>query len=267
MDQRWSEEDSTFYRQIAAIGVPEREEQIATLLALLPYGREQQFRAVELGCGEGALSYAVLHCFPRASVLALDGSRAMRERAAAVLAPFGDRARVEPFDLNSAAWLPQLDGAGCVLSSLCLHHLPGERKQELFRAVAGRISPQGALLIADLVEPQRPEARELFADTWDEDARSQSHSKTGSLEWFEVFRKIEWNYYRFPDAADQPSPLFDQLCWLRDAGFAVVDCFWMRAGHALYGGYTSGTRPGGESVTWADARRSAQAALRVLVMG
>ena len=29
----------------------------------------------------------------------------------------------------------------------------------------------------------------------------------------------------------------DQLDWLREAGLSTVDCFWMQAGHAIYGGY------------------------------
>jgi len=34
-----------------------------------------------------------------------------------------------------------------------------------------------------------------------------------------------------------PYRVFDQLKWLEEAGFSAVDCFWMRAGHAIYGGY------------------------------
>ena len=40
-----------------------------------------------------------------------------------------------------------------------------------------------------------------------------------------------------PDPADHPSALFHHLVWLKHAGFAVVDCFWMHAGHAVYGGF------------------------------
>jgi hypothetical protein len=48
------------------------------------------------------------------------------------------------------------------------------------------------------------------------------------------------DYYRHPDPLDRPSGLFEQLRWLAEAGFTGVDCFWMSAGHAVYGGYTSG---------------------------
>ena len=39
------------------------------------------------------------------------------------------------------------------------------------------------------------------------------------------------------EAGEMPYRVFDQLKWLEEAGFSVVDCFWMRAGHAIYGGY------------------------------
>ena len=40
-----------------------------------------------------------------------------------------------------------------------------------------------------------------------------------------------------PHPVDQPSSLFAQLRWLADAGLTDVECFWMQAGHAIYGGY------------------------------
>ena len=130
-----------------------------------------------------------------------------------------------------------LDGADVVVSSLCVHHLNGEGKRDLFAAVHDRLSARGCLLIADLVLPQREEARKLFAATWDRSARERSIAQTGDTALFDLFVREHWNYYSYPDPFDQPSPLFDQLRWLDEAGFAVVDCFWMQAGHAIYGGY------------------------------
>src|SRR5437763_1842589 len=55
---------------------------------------------------------------------------------------------------------------------------------------------------------------------------------------FARFEAGGWNFYRgTPDACDQPSRLDDQLRWLGEAGLAPVDCFWMRAGHAVFGGW------------------------------
>ena len=62
-------------------------------------------------------------------------------------------------------------------------------------------------------------------------------ARSGSYELRRRFEAEHWNYYRYPDPVDHPSGLFEQLLWLREAGFAAVDCFWMYAGHAVYGGY------------------------------
>ena len=50
-----------------------------------------------------------------------------------------------------------------------------------------------------------------------------------------------------------PSPLFDQLAWLSEAGFEPVDCFWLLAGHAVYGGYKNGAKSNGERISYGEA--------------
>lgn len=257
----WTESDSKFYQAIAAVAVPARVEQMAALLTLLPFRRIEPFRAVELGCGEGRLSQALLDCFPRTAVVALDGSPEMRRQAAGRLSRFDSRVSVQPFELTAMDWLPHLEAADCVLASLCLHHLDDTEKQQLFAAIFNHLSRRGVFLIADLVKPQRPEAGELFASTWDRLAEAQSIAQAGSPQGFEQFVEAQWNYYHFDDPVDKPSPLFDQLIWLKIAGFAVVDCFWLQAGHAIYGGYKMGPGQAGGDLPFTDALRSAQIAL------
>jgi tRNA (cmo5U34)-methyltransferase len=260
----WTEEDSKRYQELAAVAVPAREEQMAALLALLPFRRDEPFRAVELGCGEGFLTLALLECFPQASIAALDGSPEMRARATDRVRRFGPRAHVGAFDLGATDWLQRLPAFDCVLSSLCLHHLPGDERRRLFAAISRSLSPRGALLIADLVAPQRSEAREFYASTWDRLAQAQSVSKTGATRLYDNFIRERWNHYRYPDPVDQPSPLFAQLTWLKEAGFAVVDCFWLQAGHAIYGGYKAPDEATAPRVSFAAALRAVQAALQAM---
>ena len=259
----WTEDDSRLYRELASVAVPARDEQIATLLSLLAFDRTEPFRAVELGSGEGALSFALLDRYPRATVLGLDGSPSMRARAARTLARFQGRFESRPFDLASADWRHGLDAADCVVSSLCVHHLSGADKQKLFADVCRRTSARGRLLLADIVQPQRPEAWRLFGDGWDRVTRAQAVEKTGAARLFDRFREEQWNYFHTPDPYDTPSPLFDQLTWLKAAGFAVADCFWLHCGHAIYGGYKS-RADRGTPVPFADALRSARAGLRAV---
>jgi tRNA (cmo5U34)-methyltransferase len=232
------------------VAVPARAEQLATLLALLPFSPDTPFHLVEIGCGEGILSAALLACFPQTTVTALDGSAQMCAVTRQRLQQFGNRAHVSLFDLASAAWYPHLHHADAVLSSLCLHHLADAAKRALYAEIHRRTSPRAALLVADLVAPAHPLVNALFAATWDRAAAAQSLAHTGSLEGFARFQQAEWNHYRYPDPVDQPSPLFDQLQWLKAAGFAVVDCFWMQAGHAIFGGFKTKAAPDGERLAF-----------------
>jgi SAM-dependent methyltransferase len=262
----WTEEASEIYRRLSAVAVPSRAEQMATVLALLPFGREASFRAVDLASGEGPLSYALLAAFPNSTVLALDGSASMRHRAQAHLQRFGSRAQVAAFELGSPDWYPYLEGAACAVSSLCVHHLRGEQKQRLFAAVYARLASPGALILADLIEPQRAEGREVFRGQLDGRAREQA-SAAGAPEIYAQYQERGWNHYRCPSPRDHPSGLFEQLQWLSEAGFEAVDCFWLRAGHAVYGGYKGrgdGARP---ALGYEDACESAREALRAIAEG
>lgn len=240
----WDEDASQTFLGTADLFVPARAEQMATLVGLIPAERDEAFTVVELGSGEGALAREMLGAFPRCSYLALDGSAAMREHARTVLAQYADRLELRPFELADAEWrhaLPQ--PLRCVVSSLVIHHLPGEGKRQLFAELAGRLEPGGALLIADIVEPESERIARVYAQQYDAIVREQSVALFGDLRGYEQFEALRWNYFAYdygkgPESGDYPSPLADQLEWLRAAGFTTADCFWLRAGHAVYGGYT-----------------------------
>jgi SAM-dependent methyltransferase len=238
-----------------AVFVPSRDEQLAMLCALVPGRPDEAFAVAELGAGAGVLARAVLEAFPRCRYLALDGSPTMREQLARTLAGHGERVEVRAFDLGARDWRVALPSPlRCVLASLVVHHLPGAGKRRLFADLARRLEPGGALLLGDVVEPASPSAREAFARQWEDAARAQSLALTGGLDAFGRFETGGWNFYRgTPEPHDQPSRLDEQLRWLRQAGFATVDCFWMRAGHAIFGGWLAPRRGGGRAP--APARR------------
>jgi tRNA (cmo5U34)-methyltransferase len=232
----WTEGDSQLYREIADVAVPRRHEMIATLVTAVPFSSNEPFTILELGSGDGRLAAALLTVFPRATLTALDGSASMREETSRRLSVFGDRARVAAFDVAALDWWDRMFGVDLIVSSLTLHHLNDAKKQYLYKAAAERLSPRGALIVADVIDPQHPAARRLAADQWDALARSQAEA-VGAPQLFERFVEARWNHFRFPDEADQPSALFHHLVWLRHAGFSAVDCCWLAAGHAVFAGF------------------------------
>jgi tRNA (cmo5U34)-methyltransferase len=124
------------FRKLGAVAVPRRAEQTAALLTPLPFEAESSFWVLDVGCGEGWLAAAVLEAWPEAGVLALDGDEAMLSEAARRLRTYGARASVERFELSSDEWLGRVEGAGAVLSSLCIHHLDGDPRGRCSRRSA-----------------------------------------------------------------------------------------------------------------------------------
>lgn len=237
----WSEDDSAAFLDAGDSYVPARELQIATICDAIP-PRSGPIDLVELCCGEGLLSEALLERLPQAHLLALDGSAAMLAAAARRLARYDGRVTVTPFDLAAADWRRFPRPPHAVVSSLAIHHLDAAGKQRLYRDMAAALAPGGALVIADLVEAATEEGRRISAAHWDAAVRERSRLRFGDERALDEFRRRRWNYYDDPDADpdDQPSPLLDQLRWLETAGLERADVHWLRAGHAIF----SARKPG-----------------------
>jgi trans-aconitate methyltransferase len=236
----WTEADSRTYIELADVAVAGRREANEMLVSLIPAERGESFRLVELACGEGALLERILERFPAAEGLGLDGSDLMLAQAKARLARFGERVRVASFDLAARDWIEDLPApVRCIVSSLAIHHIDGPAKQSLFGALASRLEPGGALLICDLVRPASDLVRRAFSEQWQNIAREQSQALTGSATAYDEAVAEGWDAFTTeePEPGEMPSRLYEQLHWLQEAGLSQVDCFWMRAGVAIYGGY------------------------------
>ncbi|HTG33236.1 MAG TPA: methyltransferase domain-containing protein [Thermoanaerobaculia bacterium] len=239
MDERtpgWDEHDSHDFIDLGRFFVPDREEQVAAVLDMVPDPGDGLL--VDLCCGEGLLSRALLERFPRARVLAMDLSPAMLEHTRVALAACGERFTTRQFDLADRSWRSFPEPVRAFVSSLAVHHLDGEGKRELFLDLAAALAPGGAVVIADLVKPATPASHQLAARAWDGAVRRRSLELAGHLGPYDKFRDERWNLYAdpAPDPIDQPSPLLDQLRWLEAAGLTGVDVYWLKAGHAVFGG-------------------------------
>lgn len=239
----WSEEDSASFIRFAEHFVPDRAEQMAVVSEMVgPLGGGL---ALDLCSGPGVLSARLLADHPRSRVVGLDVSDTMLEESRRALADYGDRYTTEHFDLGSADWRARAEAPTAVVSSLAVHHLTGEEKQQLYRDVHEMLAPGGSLVIADLVAPVGARSAALSNRMWDEWVREHSAASGLGDEAYQAFHALEWNYLQYPDELDKPSPLGDQLTWLSAAGFTDVDAYWLKAGHAIFGGTKAGERRDG----------------------
>lgn len=244
----WTEETSRLFIDYGRYFVPERDRQMSMIAALLSC-LEGPGLILELCCGEGLLAEVLLDCLPAVTVHGLDGSAEMRQRARERLARFGERFRCADFELASRSWRgPEFDIIA-VVSSMAIHHLTGPQKQELFSDIYHMLDPGGALIIADIVEQKTDAGKRVAAEAWDRVVRRQSMEQDGDSHAFDFFQREGWNTFWFldPEDIDKPSPLYDQLVWLEQAGFAGIDVHWMLAGHAIFSAWKA--RPGGSALS------------------
>jgi tRNA threonylcarbamoyl adenosine modification protein (Sua5/YciO/YrdC/YwlC family) len=137
-------------------------------------------RILDLGTGTGETARRVLERHPDASLVGVDENEGM-------LAVAGAQLPGERVELRVGRIEEPLPGGSfdLVTSALCVHHLDGAGKADLFRRVRDALAPGGLFVLGDVIVPIDPT-----------DATTP-----------------------LTPGYDRPSPLADQLEWLTDAGF------------------------------------------------
>ncbi len=231
----WNEETSHVFINYGQYIVPQRYLQLQIVSSLLARLKDD-CQIIDLCCGEGALAEMLLESKKEAIVYGLDGSAEMLHRAVERLFRFGSRFVAQTIELSEKSWRSSMGPVDAVVSSLAIHHLEGPQKQALYVDIYKMLKKNGKVVIADLINPAGEAGKVLAADTWDEAVKKRSLEIDGNTEAYDFFIRERWNIFRYPDPEDidKPSPLYEQLKWLEEAGFVEVDVHWMLAGHAIF---------------------------------
>ena len=236
----WSEENSASFIAYGRFFNPERERQFEVIgdLVAAAVQNEAEPLFLELCCGAGDLAAFLLHRFPTARYLALDGSPAMLAETARQCAAFRDRLTTRQFGLGSDDWRRMHERPRIVVSSLAVHHLDGGGKRKLFGDLHALLAPGGAFVLADIMRPTSPAGFAVAAEAYERAVAERSLKERGDLSMLDKLRELRWNYFRYPDdgTIDQPSSVAEHLRWLEEAGFRGVDIAWAVAGHAIVSG-------------------------------
>ncbi len=106
-------------------------------------------KVLELGTGTGETARRLLDRHPRASLVGVDESAPMLERARERID--GNRSRLVVGQLQD----PLPEGPfDLVVSALCVHHLDGPEKADLFRRIGEVLVPGGRFVLGDVVLPE-----------------------------------------------------------------------------------------------------------------
>jgi tRNA (cmo5U34)-methyltransferase len=178
---------------------------------------------VDLGAGTGLLSAFLRTRFPYAQLHLVDLSEPMLQHART---RFAGQLHVtfQVADYQTAALPP---GADAIVSALSIHHLHDEAKRSLFQRIYRSLSPGGVFINADQTLGPTPALESIYQSTWLAQVRSLGATEQQIA--LSLFRQRE----------DRCAPVHDQLAWMREAGFADVDC-WFKDGRFAV---LAGTKP------------------------
>jgi tRNA (cmo5U34)-methyltransferase len=205
-----------------------RTAQRRLMAVLLPFGEQDSFTFLDLGAGTGAASRAILGLHPRATAILADFSAEMMRAGEREMEPFAGRYRYVEFDMSASEWPAAIPAAlDAVVTSMCVHHLPDERKRGLFAEIYGHLAPGGWYLNYDPVRAEDPvveAAWQRVNDYEDPELAIQQAHRTPD-------EQARWdNHVRYI------IPLARQLDYLRSAGFAGIDVYWKHLENVIYGG-------------------------------
>jgi ubiquinone/menaquinone biosynthesis C-methylase UbiE len=229
----WSERAlADVYLEGVRGAIPLANEQIEVMLRLIAANGRPIGRLLDLGCGDGILASAILDRHAGAEAVLVDFNSAMLDAAKMRLRDRSPAARFINFDYGDPAWVSHVRNTApfdAIVSGFSIHHQPDGRKREIYREIFDLLSPGGIFVnvehVASPTEWVRGVNDELFVDSLHRHHSDQSREQVAST------------YYHRPDkAANILAPVEDQCGWLRQIGFADVDCYFKIFELSVFGG-------------------------------
>jgi SAM-dependent methyltransferase len=225
-----------------------RRERFAALVALIDATQARVERVLDLGCGPGSLTLAVLDAFPQAEVYGIDYDPSVLVLAQARLAHFGTRVHLIQADLQRAAWVRRVPAPiEAVISSTALHWLEPDVLAALYCQIAGLLAPGGILLNADHVGSEHAGVQRAWEQHRKQERADERRIKMGEPDaddwghfWDAYGEALGYRSQQSLDGwehgVEEGLPLSWHLDQLRACGFCGVDCFARWDCDALYGG-------------------------------
>lgn len=190
---------------------PRYREMLWALLDYLPADRPVR-SVLELGSGTGNLSVILRDAFPHAALTLVDVScdslESCRERFATT-----DNVRFEHQDFRH---LMYAEGTfDLIVSSIAVHHLTAPEKRELFSNAYTWLTASGIFSVADQFAGATDDLSNRHLQNW---KRLSTQAGSDDDEW------QMWMQHMADH--DHHDTLVDQIMWLQECGFRVVDCPW-----------------------------------------
>ena len=192
--------------------LPNYDDIYGTAKELLPFETTKPVDVLDLGAGTGLFSKHVLEKYPNARFLLYDLADQLldiaRDRFKGKQQQFkfivGDYRKIEGDNIFD-----------CVISSFSIHHLTHPDKKQLFHSVYRVLKEGGIFINIDQIRGETDFMAQLYWNHWLSRVRCREQDENRIDECIDRRKKY-----------DNDATLWEQLDWLKHAGFRQVDCIY-----------------------------------------
>lgn len=231
---RWAEAGfSRNYVESADFVIVERRRSHAILKSFYRHhfmGKDRT-EILDLGCGDGVLTDALLQTDDTLSATLVDGSEEMLKKASERLKDRDDIRFVKASFQNIIGGTSLREIFDFVVSSMAIHHLDMKGKRDLFGWIYSHLNDGGYFLNIDVVLAQNDDLDTWYMALWQEwiAEKKDLAGITGDL--------YDDTMKRYKDNSDnKPDTLETQMDALKDIGFKDIDCYYKYGIFTMYGG-------------------------------
>lgn len=226
----WQRQDITeHYLEQVRGGIPFGAEQAKMMLQLVHYFTPNPKKIMDLGCGNGFLAEILLKTYPNATAILLDHSEPMVQAARNHMSKYHNRCEIIQDDFSdSICKFAESNSVDCIVSGFAIHHLPHEKKKDLYREIYDLLADGGIFINIEHTASATPELEKLYDEMFID--HLSIHNKKDRQE-------VANEYYSRPDKEDNILERVDiQVNWLREIGFKHSDCYFKWMELAVFGG-------------------------------